>query len=423
MAITQPAWSRFVGVGIGGLLVLAAGGYVVRHVALSHDYTVTVVMPQAPNLVNGNKVEINGLDVGRVRGLSVRDGKAVVKVAVGKDYTPLHAGTKARIEWKALLGERVLVILPGPSKNPTIPSGGMVEGTNDRVELDQVLAALDAPTRVRLQSLVQRLQTTFGGSERDFNATLASAGPTVEALGGITASLGEDGQAIKNIVTRLRQLSDTTAARRQDISTAVTSLTQLTQTLAAQDQPLRQTLQELPSTLVSAKRVLDKIPATVDAAAPLLRDAQPLATELGPVSRDLRPVLTDLRATVTDLRPALADAATLLGRTPALLDNANALLPGLNRTVTGALPALQFLRPYTPELAGWLSNWASATANYDSIGNYARIWAQKGPADVNETPHVVAAALESGVLKKREQRLPGQLIDQSWTDANGSEMR
>lgn len=423
MAITHAGASRLVSTGLSALLVIGGGGYVIRQVAFSQGYTVNVVLPQATNLVSGNKVEISGLDAGRVRGLSVRDGKAVVTISVDKQYAPLHSGTKARIEWKALLGERVLVILPGPEKNPPIPSRGMVEGTNDRVELDQVLAALDAPTRARLQSLLQRLQTTLGASAPDLNATLATAGPAVEALGGIAASLGQDGESIKNIVSRLRQLSDTASARRADISTVVTSLTQLTQTLAAQDQPLRRTLQELPGTLRSAKTVLDKVPATVDAAAPLLRDARPLAVELGPVSRDLRPVLTDLRATVTDLRPALTDAATLLGRTPVLLDSTSAFLPPFDQTLTGALPTLQFLRPYTPEVAGWLSNWASATANYDSIGNYARIWAQKGPADVNETPAVVAAAIESGLLKKREQRFPGELVGQSWTDANGSEMR
>jgi phospholipid/cholesterol/gamma-HCH transport system substrate-binding protein len=207
------------------------------------------------------------------------------------------------------------------------------------------------------------------------------------------------------------------------VSRAVISLTQVAQALAVQDTPLRETLQQLPNTLSTARRVLDKVPGTVTAATPLLKDAQPLAKQLGSVSRDLRPILTDLRATVTDLRPALADAASVLNGTPSLLDNANALLPGLNQTVQGVLPALQFVRPYTPELAGWLSNWASATANYDSLGNYARIWAQKGPADVNGTPSAAAQVIESGLLRKHEQRLPGQLADQSWTDANGSGMR
>ena len=32
----------------------------------------------------------------------------------------------------------------------------------------------------------------------------------------------------------------------------------------------------------------------------------------------------------------------------------------------------EFLRPYTPEVVGWLSNWASFAGNYDSNGHYAR---------------------------------------------------
>lgn len=411
------------GGGLVALLVLGSGGVGALSLVSGGDYTVTVVMPQAPNLVKGNKVEINGLDVGRVKRLAVRDGQAVVTVSVGEEYSPLHTGTKARIEWKALLGERVLILLPGPVSNPLIPSGGMVEGTNGRVELDQVLAALDAPTRTRLQSLVVRLEATLGGSEADVNATVAAAGPTIAALGAITASLGEDGKAISNIVTRLRELSDTTTARRQEIARTVSDLTRLTEATAAEQAPVRQALRQLPGTLTAAREALDQVPGTVDAATPLLQDARPLARRLGPVSRDLRPLLIDLRATVTDLRPALSDAAGLLGRTPALLDGTAALSPGLQSTVQGALPALKFLRPYTPELVGWLSNWGSAAANYDSIGNYARIWAQAGSSSANETPGVLAGGITSASLKDRRHRVPGELADQPWTDANGSDLR
>jgi phospholipid/cholesterol/gamma-HCH transport system substrate-binding protein len=423
MSANFSAGTRMVSLGLTSALLLAGVTLVVQRALSPDGYRVTVVMPQAPDLVTGNNVQVNGLNVGRVKALSVRDGKAVVSVSVSKEFAPLHTGTTARIEWKALLGERVFVLQPGPLKNPTIPSGGMVEGGNDRIEIDQVLAALDIPTRARLQSLVQRLQSTLRGSEKDVNATLSSAAPTVAALGAIATSLGTDGESIKNIVTRFRALTATTSARRHEVSTAVTNLTTLTQTLAKQAEPLRQTLSELPSTLNSAKQVLDTVPKTVDAVTPLLRDARPLASELGPVSRDLRPMLTDLRATLTDLRPALTYGADVLGQTPALLDNVSALMPGLTKTVNGVLPALQFVRPYTPEVIGWMSNWASATANYDSIGNYARIWVQKSAADLTETPGVAAGVLTSSLLKRNGERAPGELVHQSWTDANGSEMR
>jgi phospholipid/cholesterol/gamma-HCH transport system substrate-binding protein len=34
---------------------------------------------------------------------------------------------------------------------------------------------------------------------------------------------------------------------------------------------------------------------------------------------------------------------------------------------------LEFLRPYTPELTGWLRDYGAGAANYDANGHYARV--------------------------------------------------
>jgi phospholipid/cholesterol/gamma-HCH transport system substrate-binding protein len=34
---------------------------------------------------------------------------------------------------------------------------------------------------------------------------------------------------------------------------------------------------------------------------------------------------------------------------------------------------LEFIRPYTPEITGWLRDFGSSSANYDANGHYARI--------------------------------------------------
>ena len=34
---------------------------------------------------------------------------------------------------------------------------------------------------------------------------------------------------------------------------------------------------------------------------------------------------------------------------------------------------LEFLRPYTPDLGGWLCDFGAGAANYDANGHYARI--------------------------------------------------
>ncbi|MBB2506588.1 MCE family protein, partial [Amycolatopsis echigonensis] len=114
----------------------------------------------------------------------------------------------------------------------------------------------------------------------------------------------------------------------------------------------------------------------------------------------------------------LADAQTLLNYTPGLLDTAHATAPGLNSAVSSLMPALSFLRPFTPEAVGLLSNWGSASANYDANGHYGRIYVQAGASSVNVNPGIVPPGFTSNPTP-----LPGSPVGQPWTDAFGSGIR
>jgi phospholipid/cholesterol/gamma-HCH transport system substrate-binding protein len=136
------------------------------------------------------------------------------------------------------------------------------------------------------------------------------------------------------------------------------------------------------------------------------------------VARELGPVLVDLRPTVAELKPTLAALDVLLGRTPTLLSGVDAVVPQLGTAGQSLSPMLSYLRPYTPELAGWLSNWGSAAANYDSNGHYLRAFAQEGATSLNHNPGI----LPPGVTQHLT-RLPGEAEGQPWVDANGSSLR
>jgi len=396
------------------LAVVAVGGALV----LDDDYTVDVVMPAATNLVSGSAVQIDGEKVGKVEDLETRDGKAVVTISLDEDHAPLHDGTTARIAWKATLGERILELRPGAESNPELRSGALVEGTVDRVELDQVLAALDGPTRARLQSLLARLDGTFSGNEQDLRQTMSAAGPTVLALGEVLRAVGEDGPAIRSLVTRLRILTESAASRSSNISATVDHFAATVNTVAEERENLQSLLHALPGTIEVADQTLDKVPGAVDQAAPLLEDLQPATARLPGVARRLRPVLRDLRPTVAELRPTLAALDELLGQTPGLLAALESVAPQLRTAGDDLAPVLAHLRPYTPELAGWLSNWSSGAGNYDGNGHYLRAFAQEGGTSLNHNPGV----LPPGVVK-RPSRLPGEAERQPWTDAFGSELR
>lgn len=397
-------------------LVFASGAYMLPGNG-ADDYDLVLVADNAVNVAKGSQVNIKGFRAGQVSSVEARDGRALITMSLSGEQIPLHEGTKAVVEWKATIGERTIALEPGPPLNPEIPSGSMIEAGQEQVEADELLAALDTKTRRHLTSTVRQLDATLKEHPGDIQQTLKGAGPTVRALGEVLKAVGQDGPAIRSLVTDLREMMDPLAARQEKLSRVVNDLGNLTNTMAPQHEQLRRGLKELPATLITAKNTLDEVPAATDQAVPLLNDLRPATRQLAGVSRNLRPLLRDLRPTVSELRPTLSAGSQLLRRTPGLLDSAHDVVPDLTYTVRKVNPAVDFLRPYTPDLIGWLSNWGNAFASYDSRGHIFRGLIQAGPSAFNDNPGVPVG------FEVDPAPAPGAASGNAWTDAHGSGMR
>lgn len=402
-------WLALAGVGavlVGGLATM--GG---------DDYEVDLVMPSAAQLSERSSVWINGHDAGKITALDVKNGKAIVTVSVDEDFAPLHDGSTTRVEWVSAVGERVLTIYPGPTKNAALPEGALVEGASRQVEVDQVLQALDEPTRKRLTTLIGQLNDTAGGREDETRDTIRGASAAVGALGEVLQAVGQDGPAIRALVTQLSELTGAAASRKDGIANTVQQLNEISEATAREEKELNETLGRLPRVLQTAQGTLRKVPGATEPTVDLLEDLRPSTQLLPSVSANLAPTLVDLRPTVAELRPLLSDADELLAQTPGLLDTSHQVVPALNNFVDDVGPAIAFLRPYTPEGVGGVGNWGQAFAPYDGAGH---TWAGLlGPGTnlVNESPVPLPTARQNPAPP------PGQPEGQPWTDANGSEIK
>jgi phospholipid/cholesterol/gamma-HCH transport system substrate-binding protein len=163
---------------------------------------------------------------------------------------------------------------------------------------------------------------------------------------------------------------------------------------------------------------LDKVPGTTDKAVPLLEDLKAPTRTLVSVSHNLKPLFGDLKPALDDLGPVLNSAGKLLDNTPGLLNSAHDATPDATDAVNYLSKPLNFLRPYTPEAIGWLSNWANVFSSYDSNGHYARIQVQAGPSTPTTNPGVLPPGVTANPYP-----LPGQNGGTPWTDAYGSGIR
>lgn len=392
---------------------------VVATVRANGGYQFSVLLGSATNLQEGGTVTMNGVAAGTIDSVSVQDGKALVTITLDDTDEALHDGAQATVEWKALLGERWVDIRNGPPANPTIPNGGRISGRQaEPTNIDQVLNALDKPTRDHLRSLVNGVNKTVQGNEKDTHETLRSAGPALASLGEVLNGVGADGPAIRDLVTQMNSMVGTLAGHDKDVRSIVGDLSRATSAAAQQREQLGGALRRLPGTLDTAHQALGHVPGVADKAVPLLRDLRPSTQQLPSVASNLTPVLRRVPPMLDKLGPTVAAADRLLDFTPGLLDSAHQTLPGLTGATSYLQPILNHLRPYTPELAGWVSQWTSNGANYDANGHFVRFYLQEGATTFSNNPGIAPPGTESD-----QYPLPGANANQPWKDAWGGGVR
>lgn len=397
-----------------GLVALAVAGLV----ACGSEGGVrrlSATMPNAIGLAVGSPVQLRGMDIGEITSMEARSDKAFVTMSIKNPPEPLRVGTTIHVKWASVLGHRMVELTQGPAQAPALQNGAVIEAGSHQVLVEELLEGFDAPTRVHLQGMVKQLDGTFQKNQPDLNRTLKDAGPTVQALGAVLNGVGADGQSIKTLLANLNTITDVLAERKAKLSSTVLDLNRMTSTAAVHQRALADGLRELPATLDAAKVTLDKVPAATDATVPVLDDLRPAAARLPRVATDLREVMTDLTPALGDLPHVLKDTDRVLDMAPKFFDKANGALGQLGDTVKPeyAGNAVRFLRPYTPELIGWLGNWASCWSGYDSGGHFANVFVTEGPYAANHLPDIQFP----GYWPDRFVP-PGLNGGQPWADAN-----
>jgi phospholipid/cholesterol/gamma-HCH transport system substrate-binding protein len=382
------------------------------------SYRLEVLLPTADGAIHGSAVTIGGQQVGTVSAVGVSGNAAKLTLQLSGNRVPLHAGTVARINWDSVIGRRQVELVPGPAGNPVLRSGQLIKSKVERVELDDVLDTLDGPTRTKVQQLVADLNTALQGNESDLQQTIQEAGPFVQALGTVLKGVGSDQPAIDTLVTRLHSLTHTLSANGSNTADTVKKLSAVVAETSKQEAALAAALGEVPDTLHDASTLFGHVPGAVDATVPLLQKLKPTTDQLPAVAKQLNPVLTQLRPTVADLGPTLDAVAPLLQETPGLLDVGTQTVPEVETALSTLQPAVSFLRPYTPEIAGFVENWASIFSGKNASGHFGRTLIPVSASMLDSNPGI----LPPGMTQWKEP-LPGQTADQPWTDANGDAAR
>jgi phospholipid/cholesterol/gamma-HCH transport system substrate-binding protein len=101
-------------------------------------YEVVAQFDTATGLKSGASIEIAGVEVGRVKDITLRDDRATVSLAVNNNVK-LFSDTIASIKTRGIIGEKFLALSPGGGGDPLKP-GDTIRDTESGLDLEELVS-------------------------------------------------------------------------------------------------------------------------------------------------------------------------------------------------------------------------------------------------------------------------------------------
>ncbi|MEV4731854.1 MlaD family protein [Saccharopolyspora sp. NPDC049426] len=352
----------------------------------SNGYQAAINLSDVDNLVQESDVVIAGVKVGKVREVQSREGAARIVMNLKNEVAPLHEGATVRVRNKTLVEETYLEIADGTGQ--ALPDGVTLpdQAARPSVQLNDVLASLDPPTREALGSTIRSLGTATEGRREDVSRTLTGLGKLGRQGNDALDALAAQSEDLKKLVPQTTVLLQALDTRRGQIATLVEDANRLTQATASGSGDIEAAMRQLPEVVASAQAASTNLTE-------LSHALQPVAKDLDTASPDLSRALQELPATARDLRgllPALngtLDAApNTLQRVPVVSRDVKSIIPPARVVLADLNPSLAYLNPYGRDIAAFFSNVSSQFAQRDVNGHYLRVFAIFNEQTVRNSP-------------------------------------
>lgn len=293
-----------------------------KKIPFSHGYRFSAVFSSAQNIAPRSPVRIAGVTVGSVTSIK-REGKAgLVTMEVSEGALPIHRDAELKIRPRLFLeGNWFVELKPGTPSSPELPSGGTIgiAQTAIPVQIDQVLDALNEPTRSNLQAFLDgygealshvpseaedaeqepEARGLTGGealkeTERYGPQALRGGAITSQALGGV------EEHDISHLIAGLRHFTGGLNQHEQALGEWVGSFDHFLEELANRSASLEAAVDQLPGALRSGRNAF----AALKAASPSIKA----------FSNAFAPGVEQTHATIAAAFPWIDQLEKLLGK-------------------------------------------------------------------------------------------------------------
>ena len=191
----------------------------------------SAVFTNVSGLKGGNFVRIAGVEVGKVKDLTLhKDGTVTVDFAIDKGLQ-LTEGTKAAVRYENLIGDRYLSLEEGAGSVRKLQPGATIPlaRTSPALDVDALIGGFRPLFRAldpnQVNALSGELLKVFQGQGGTISSVLAQTSALTTTLAGRDELIGQ-------VITNLDTVLGTFAARDDQFSEGLDQLSQLVQGLA-----------------------------------------------------------------------------------------------------------------------------------------------------------------------------------------------
>jgi phospholipid/cholesterol/gamma-HCH transport system substrate-binding protein len=298
-------------------LAIGVSGYIFLHqpafTLFKNYYTVYAQFDQASAVTagQGQTVDIAGVTVGQVGGVTVQGGHAVVKMNLYKKYEPIYRDATVLLRPRTPLKDMYLALDPGTKSTGAIPNGGMLAAgaTNPDVDFSEILSSLDTDTRDYLLLLLASGAQVFKdpgnpgplpsrAAVADLQGVFKRFAPLNRDTAAFTRLLAERTRNIRRSINGLRKVTTALGSVQGPLTSLINSSNTNFQAIASQSAQLEQGLTLLPPTLQQAIITSNKLRSFAVA-------STNSSTALLPWARALKPALIALRPLFNQTTPVI----------------------------------------------------------------------------------------------------------------------
>jgi len=347
LAVLTYLWTTF-----GGATPLGAKGY-----RFQADFQ------EATQLADNADVRISGVTVGKVIGSEQVESSSRVEIEIERPYAPIPTDTRAILRQKTLLGETYVELTPGDESSGDLPDGGLLAASQVQptVELDEILRALDEPTRRDLQRFLKGTAAAFERRGVDVNAAAGHLPEFATDARTLVEVLDTQERAVRRLISDSGQVFESLGRRDGELAGLVRAVDTVVSATARRDRDLAEAVRILPTTLRELQPTLAGVESISRLARPLVSDLRPAARALEPTLRQALPLAPELRGLFRDVDEVIGVSRKALPATTALVEAAHPLFTLLEPVLQEAQPVVDYLALYDSELVATYANLAAAT--------------------------------------------------------------